>query len=136
GTFVVLIEGRTGRELARSTLPGPAAAGAIISDLSGSHVIVVDTSRQRLFVLSEISEARTTQLMLPARVIGAPMVFIDQGKPAFALAYDSGDLEVRDAAGAVTRAANVNSFATTAPLFVRGRRGDLILVGTHDGLTA
>lgn len=136
GTLVFLIEGQSGRELARSTLPAPAAAGAIISDQSGSHVVVIDNSRQRLFVLSTIGENITTPLKLPARVIGTPVVFSDQGKAVFALAYDSGDIEIRDATGAVTRAANVNSLATTGPLFVRGRRGDLILVGTREGLTA
>ena len=136
GTLVFLIEGQSGRELARSTLPAPAAAGAIISDQTGSHLVVIDNSRQRLFVLSTIGENTTTSLKLPARVIGTPMVFHDQGKAAFALAYDNGDIEIRDATGAVTRAANVNSFATTGPLFVRGRRSDLILVGTREGLTA
>jgi outer membrane protein assembly factor BamB len=136
GTVVALFEGRSGRELARSTLPAPAAAAAIISDQSGSHLVVVDNSRQRLFVLNTIGENTTSQFKLPARVIGTPIVFNDQGKTAFALAYDSGDIEIRDATGAVTRAANVNSSATTGPLFVRGRRGDLILVGTREGLTA
>lgn len=136
GTQVVLFEGRSGRELARSTLPAPVAAGAIISDQSGSHLVAIDSSRQRLFVLNTIGENTASPLKLPARVIGTPMVFNDQGKASFALAYDSGDIEIRDAAGAVTRSANVNSFATTGPLFVRGRRGDLILVGTREGLTA
>jgi outer membrane protein assembly factor BamB len=136
GALVFLIEGRSGRELARSTLPAPAAAGAIISDQTGSHLVVIDNTRQRLFVLSTIGENITTPLKLPARVIGPPVVFSDQGKAVFALAYDSGDIEIRDATGAVSPAANVNSFATTGPLFVRGRRGDLILVGTREGLTA
>jgi len=136
GTLVVLFEGRTGRELARSTLPAPAATAAIIKDQSGSHLVVIANSRQRLLVLNTIGESITSPLQLPARVIGTPMVFSDQGKAAFALAYDSGDIEIRDAAGAVRRAANVNSFVTTGPLFVRGRRGDLILVGTREGLTA
>ena len=136
GTLAVLIEGQSGRELARSTLPAPAAAGAIITDQSGSHLVFVDNSRQRLFVLNTIGENTTTPLKLSARVTGTPMVFRDQGKAAFALAYDSGDIEIRDATGAVIRAANVNSFATTGPLFVRGQRGDLILVGTREGLTA
>jgi outer membrane protein assembly factor BamB len=136
GTAVVLFEGRTGRELARWTLPSPAASGAVISDQTGSSVLVVDNSRQRLFVLSRAGEAITAQVKLPARVIGAPAVFSDQGKGAFALAYDTGDLEIRDPTGAFTRAVNLNSLATTAPLFVRGRRGDLILVGTRDGLIA
>lgn len=136
GTLVVKIEGRTGRELWRATLPSAAASGAVLTDRNGSRLVIIDNSRQRLFVVSDTNGSVAAQPKLPARVIGAPMVFNDQGKAAFALAYESGDIEIRDAAGTVTRAANVNSFATTAPLFVRGRRGDLILVGTRDGLTA
>lgn len=136
GTLVVKIEGRTGRELWRANLPSAAASGAVLTDRTGSQLVIIDNSRQWLFVVSDTNGSVASHPKLPARVIGAPMVFNDQGKAAFALAYDSGDVEIRDAAGTVTRAANVNSFATTAPLFVRGRRGDLILVGTRDGLTA
>jgi outer membrane protein assembly factor BamB len=136
GTLVVKIDGRTGRELWHATLPSAVASGAVLTDPTGSHLVIIDKSRQQLFVVSDANGSVASQPKLPARVIGAPMVFNDQGKASFALAYDSGDIEIRDDAGSVTRAANVNSSATTAPLFVRGRRGDLILVGTRDGLTA
>lgn len=136
GTLAVKIEGRTGRELWRTSLPSAAATGAVLADRNGSQLVIIDNSRQRLFLVSDTNGGVVSQLKLASRVVGAPMIFSDQGKAAFALAYDSGDIEIRDAAGVVTRAANVNSLATTAPLFVRGRRGDLILVGTHDGLTA
>ncbi len=136
GTLVVKLDGRTGRELWHTTLPGAAASGAVLTDRTESQLVITDNSRQRLFVVSDTNGSVASPSKLPARVIGVPMVFNDQGKAAFALAYDSGDVEIRDATGAVTRAANVNSAATTAPLFVRGRRGDLILVGTRDGLTA
>jgi outer membrane protein assembly factor BamB len=136
GALVVKIEGRTGRELWRATLPSAAVSGAVLTDGTGSQLVIIDNSRQRLFVVSDTDGSIASQPKLPARVIGAPMVYSDQGKAAFGLAYDSGDIEIRDAAGTVVRAANVNSFATTAPLFVPGRRGNLILVGTRDGLTA
>ncbi|MGH3850633.1 MAG: FG-GAP repeat domain-containing protein, partial [Pseudonocardiaceae bacterium] len=63
-------------------------------------------------------------------------VMNNQAGPSFAIAFDTGALEIRDFNGAVLRSGNASSLATTAPLFVRGRRGDLILVGTRDGLTA
>jgi outer membrane protein assembly factor BamB len=136
GTLVIKLEGSTGRELWRATLPGVAASGAVLTDANGSELVIIDGSRQSLFVVSDANGSVAWQPKLPARVIGSPMVYNDQGKAAFALAYDSGDIEIRDAAGKVARAANVDSFATTAPLFVRGRRDDLILIGTRDGLTA
>ena len=136
GTVVVKIEGRTGRESWRTTIPGAAGSGAVVGDRNGSQLVIIDNSRQRLFIVSDTNGSLTSQLKLPARAIGAPYAIDNQGKAAFAVAYDTGDLEIRDAAGVVTQPANVNSSATTPPLFVRGRSGDLILLGTRDGLTA
>jgi outer membrane protein assembly factor BamB len=52
------------------------------------------------------------------------------------LAYEGGEIEVRDASGTVVRSGNAGGPATTPPLFVRGGRGDFIMVGTRQGLTA
>jgi outer membrane protein assembly factor BamB len=134
GTVAIEVEGSTGRELWRSTLPAAASSGAVITDRTGSRLIIVDNSRQRLFVLSDVDGNLVSQINLPVRAIGAPMAIDDQG--SFAIAYETGTLEIRDFNGAVIRSGNALSAATTAPLFVRGRRGDLILLGTKDGLTA
>ncbi len=136
GTIATQLEGSTGRERWRATLPAAASSGAVITDRTSSRLIIVDNSRQRLFVINEVDGAVISQINLPGRVIGAPSVMDDQAKPAFAIAFDTGALEVRDFNGAVFRSGNASSLATTAPLFVRGRRGDLMLVGTRDGLTA
>ena len=136
GALLVKIEGSTGRESWRATIPGAAASGAVVSDRNGSQLVIIDNSRQRLFIVSDTDGSLTSQLKLPGRAIGAPYAIGNQGKAGFAIAYDTGDIEIRDAAGVVTQSANVNSSATTPPLFVRGRSSDLILVGTRDGLTA
>ena len=54
----------------------------------------------------------------------------------FVLAYESGQIEIRDAAGALIRSGSAASQATTPAIMVHGLRGNLILVGTRDGLTA
>ena len=136
GSLVFQIEGRTGRELWRATLPAVISGGTVLNGRTDSNLIVVDNSRQRLFVLSGTNGNLSPEVKLPARIVGRPVAFADQGRAAFAVAYDTGDVEMRDVAGALIRAANVNSPVTTAPLFVRGRRGDLILVGTREGLSA
>lgn len=136
GTWIIKIEGRTGRELWHAAIPSPAASGTIVSDPAGSQLVIIDNSRQQLFIVNDANGGVASQLKLPARMIGAPFAIDNQGKGGFAIAYDTGDIEIRDAAGVVTRAANVNSLATTAPLFVRNRGGGLMMVGTRAGLTA
>lgn len=130
------IEGATGRELWRSTLPAPASAATVISDRSGSQIVIVDNSKQRLLMLREATGELATQMKLSARVVGAPVALSGEGNRAFALSFDNGDLQIRDGAGTLIHAVNVSSPATTAPLFVKGRRGDLLLIGTREGLNA
>jgi len=136
GTSVSEIEGATGRELWGIELPYNLSAGVPVRSGTGSGLIIIDESRQRLFIVSEANGKVAGELRLPGRIIGAPVSANDQNRGAFALAYESGDVELRDAGGAVIRSVNVGSTATTAPLFVRGRTGDLILLGTRAGLTA
>jgi len=68
--------------------------------------------------------------------VGAPVAMFAQGAARVMFAYDSGQVEIRAASGAVVRSGDAGSAATTAPLYISGRRGDLILVGTRGGLTA
>ncbi len=131
GAQISKIEGATGRELWSSSLPNFVSRGAA---LNGPELIFIDSSLQRLVIVNEIDGRVTAQVLLPARVIGAPVSFGDQ--MAFALAYDTGRIEIRDSAGAVIRSGDAGSMATTAPIFVRSATGNLVLVGTRDGLTA
>src|SRR5262249_8291435 len=111
-------------------------AGGAILDRAGLRLAIIDSSRQRLFIVNAANGEITSQVNLPARAIGAPVATLVQGKVVLALAYENGDLELRDSVGAVIKSVNVASTVTTGPLFVRGRRDDLLLVGTRDGLTA
>ncbi|HYT49568.1 MAG TPA: PQQ-binding-like beta-propeller repeat protein, partial [Pyrinomonadaceae bacterium] len=131
GAQVSKIEGATGRELWSTNLPNVLSCGAA---LNGSKLVFVDSSLQRLFIVNEIDGRMTTQVVLAGRVIGAPVSFGDQ--MAFMLAYDTGRVEIRDSVGAVIRSGDARSPATTAPIFIRSATGNLVLVGTRDGLTA
>jgi len=131
GAQVSKIEGATGRELWSTNLPNVLSCGAA---LNGSKLVFVDSSLQRLFIVNEIDGRMTTQVVLAGRVIGAPVSFGDQ--MTFMLAYDTGRIEIRDSIGAVIRSGDAGSPATTAPIFIRSATGNLVLVGTRDGLTA
>ena len=136
GTLAMEIEGATGRELWRASLPSSAAAAAVISDRGHAQVVIVDNSLQRLFILSELDGGLLSQVRLPARAFGPPVANIAQGASEFLIAYETGAIELRGATGAVIRAGSTGSPPTTAPIFVRGPRGNLVLIGTRDGLTA
>lgn len=136
GALVREVEGSTGRELWRSTVPAPAAAATVIDDPGGAKIVIVDISRQRLFVVHETNGHLVGQTNLTARVVGSPVALNGEGDHAFAVSFDNGDLQVRDNAGTLVRTVNVSSPATTAPIFVRGRNTDLLLVGTREGLNA
>ncbi|HMG73865.1 MAG TPA: PQQ-binding-like beta-propeller repeat protein [Pyrinomonadaceae bacterium] len=134
GVNVTAIEGVTGRELWRTTLPAAASSGTIVSDNRSAKILVVDNSSPRLFVLDANNGHLLNQVRLPHRVVGGPVTLLGQGRVVFA--YDTGQVEIRDFAGAVVRSGDAGSPATTAPLFIKDRRGDFILLGTRGGLTA
>jgi outer membrane protein assembly factor BamB len=136
GIKVTLIEGATGRELWRTTLPAVASSGSIINNKGSAQVLLVDNSTPRLFFLDAKSGVVLTQVKLSHRVVGAPMALpgLDQGR--IILVYDTGQIEVRDLAGTVVRSGSCGSPATTPPIFIKSRGGDFILVGTRAGLIA
>jgi outer membrane protein assembly factor BamB len=140
GVNIVAIEGATGHELWRTTLPAAAASGTVLSDNRSAEIILVDNqvgnSSPRLFILDASTGNVLAQTRLPHRVVGAPVALSGQGTGRMVLAYDTGQLEIRDIAGAVVRSGDAGSPATTPPLFVRERHGDFIMVGTRSGLIA
>jgi outer membrane protein assembly factor BamB len=135
GTTATVIEGATGRRLWQISLRAYAFSAAVLNENRTPEILVIDSSRQRLFILDANSGRILSQFSLPGRVVGAPVPTADQ-RLRVMIAYESGQVEVRDAAGAVIRTGNTGSPATTPPLHVKGRSGDLILVGTRAGLTA
>jgi outer membrane protein assembly factor BamB len=132
GNIATLIEGRTGRELWRTTLRGNAVAAVA----AVTKVFVVDSSLRKLFVIDPNVGRVISEAALPRRVVGNPATITYRGTHAVVLALDDGGLHVFDESGKSIIAANVGSPATTAPLVVRTARGELVLVGTRSGLTA
>lgn len=135
GQSAIKIEGRTGRELWRAPLPAAPSSAIASSDTSGPMVIIVDNSLRRLLVMNGLSGSLISQTLLPARVIGPPTRVADQSGTLL-IAYENGDVELRDKAGRMIRSGSAGSPALTGPVIVKGRRQDLVLIGTSEGLTA
>ena len=136
GSSLVKVEGSTGRELWRATLPAFISSAIVVGERNSANILVADTSLQRLLFVNSSDGKIISQIKLPGRIVGKPTALDDLARGAFALAYENGQIEIRDSAGAVIRSGTAASQATTPAMMVHGRRGNLVLVGTRDGLTA
>src|SRR2546421_289547 len=130
------VEGSTGRGLWRATLPAFISSATVVGERVSTSIIVADTSFQRLFFLNSSDGKIISEIKLPGRIVGQPTTLEDLAPGAFALVYENGQIEIRDSAGALIRSGSAASQATTPAIMVHGRRGNLVLVGTRDGLTA
>jgi outer membrane protein assembly factor BamB len=123
-----MLEGSSGREVWRSTLPGSANSAVTIN----SRVFIIDNSLVKLFIVDGNDGKLIAQSQLPRRASGPPALL----ETEVMIALDDGRLQVIDQSGNLTRSADAGSPATTSPIFVRNGRGGLVLVGTKNGLTA
>jgi outer membrane protein assembly factor BamB len=128
GNLATMLDGRSGREVWRSTLPGSANSAVTIN----SRVFIIDNSLVKLFIVDGIDGKLIAQSQLPRRAAGPPALL----ETEVIIALDDGSLQVIDQSGKLTRSADAGSPATTSPIFVRNARGGLVLVGTKNGLTA
>jgi outer membrane protein assembly factor BamB len=128
GTVATMLEGRTGHEIWRATLPGPATTAVVLQ----SRIFIVDNSLLKLFIVDGIDGKLIGQSQLPRRAVGAPALM----ETEVMIALEDGRLQIFDQTGKLTRSADAGSPATTSPVFVRTARGGLVLVGTKSGLTA
>src|SRR6185436_15469637 len=140
GLVAIRLEGKSGRELWRTPLSTPPASTVVVRDGANSILAVVDTSLRYLLVLNAASGQVISRSSLPARVSGPVAGSLDQNGQFF-IAYETGDIELRDKTGAVLRSGSAASPATTGPLVVKARRDnvvkrqDMLLVDTREGLT-
>jgi outer membrane protein assembly factor BamB len=133
GKQVINLDGQTGRELWRAELSANIFAAAVSTNGTNATIAALDNSRQRLFLINAQDGTSIGEIKLQLRAVRGPVAF-DRGD--FLIAYDNGLLERRNAFGVLVTSGYAGSPATTAPLPVRAARGDLILIGTRDGLTA
>lgn len=136
GSSLLRVQGSTGRELWRATLPAFISSAIVVGERTSANLVIADTSFQRLFLVNSTDGKITSQIKLPGRMVGKPAALDDLAPGAFALAFENGQIEIRDSSGALIRSGSAASQPTTPAIMVRGRRGNLVLVGTRDGLTA
>jgi outer membrane protein assembly factor BamB len=132
------LEGGTGRELWRATVPGRAASGAA-GDLDGdgrTEVYVISDGAPTLTILEGENGKMIAQSRLDGNVIGAPSLYRTQGVRGVVLALEGGLIEVR--IGNAERALSIKLDAqmTTPPLFIQSGANAMVLVGTERGLIA
>jgi len=128
GTDAALMDGKTGRELWRAALP----AGVSSAVAAGDKVFAIDGSLQRLFVINNATKL-VSDTRLAGLAVGAPVAF---GSSSIIIALADGRIQVFDENGKVTRSGDAAAPITTAPLFVKTPRGQFVLIGTRNGLTA
>ena len=134
-TSAVMLDGRTGREIWRVALPATAASATAIEDVAEAHIFVVDNSLQKIFILD--TEGRISNNVLqPNPAVGAPAAIEYLTSRAIMVALNDGRLEIFDPTGKLIGSAHAGDVATTAPLFVRTARRNLLIVGTRSGLKA
>jgi outer membrane protein assembly factor BamB len=132
------LDGATGRELWKATVPGRAASGAA-GDLDGdgkAEVFVVSDGTPTLTVLAGDTGRMIAQTKLDAMAVGAPSIFKTQGVRGVVMAFDGGLIEVRGANAERALSIKLDAQMTTPPLFVLGGGGAIVLIGTERGLIA
>lgn len=140
GLVAIKFEGKSGRELWRTPLSNLPSSALVALDAGAPIIAVIDNSLRRMIVLNGANGQIISRPSLKSRVAGPPAASLDQHGQFF-IAYENGDLELRDRAGAVIRSGSAASKAMTGPLVVKSRRDDgtrgqdMILVETRDGLT-
>ena len=131
-TAAMLWEGKTGRDIWHGSMPGPVSTAVA----AGDKVIAIDNSRERAFFINASAAKLIADLRMPARVVGAPLFTNAFGSPLVMVALEDGRLQVFDETGKLARSGDAAAAVTTGPLFVRTARGQFVLVGTQNGLTA
>ena len=130
------LEGETGRELWRASLPG-AAQSAMVADLDDDQVtaeLAVVTDEPALYFIDARTGKEISHQKLDSAVIGTPVPYITSAARGVALTMTDGLLDVRRMDGTRFRAVRFDVPFTTPPLIVSGPSGALIIIGTEHGL--
>jgi outer membrane protein assembly factor BamB len=132
------IEGATGRELWRATLPGRAAS-AVAGDLNGDGTMEIAVFQDNPSGISflDIGTGRVVaQEKLDALMVGAPATLNSKTEQGVLLALAGGTLDFRNAKGERVRSTKLDLQFTTPPLIVQTPQSTMGMIGTDHGLIA
>ena len=129
------LEGATGRELWRATVPGKPTSGvsADFGGDDGAKIFVTDNSPS-LSILSGSTGKVLAQTKLDGAVLGSPAAYAIKSERGVVLALEGGTLEMRNVSGERANSIKLDTKITTPPFVVTGSRGTLVLVGSESGL--
>jgi outer membrane protein assembly factor BamB len=132
------IEGATGRELWRATLPGRAASAAT-GDLNGDGTLEVAVFQDNPSGIGflEMSTGRVVaQEKLEGLLIGAPAAFSSKTDSGVLIALANGAIDFLNMKGERVRTTKLDVQFTTPPLIVQTTQSTLAMIGTDHGLVA
>ena len=129
------LEGASGAELWRTSLPAGALSGIAAEGSANPIVFIVSGSGQEFLLLNGDTGAIVGRSALLARPFGAPIAFVNKNAVNLVIVFDGGFVELRNMKGELVRSVKLAN-PTTPPVFVKGPRGGLVLIGTLDGLMA
>ena len=129
------LEGASGAELWRTSLPAGALSGTAAEGSANPTIFIVSGSGQEFLLLNGDTGAIVGRSALLARPFGAPIAFVNKNAVNLVIVFDGGFVELRNMKGELVRSVKLAN-PTTPPVFVVGPRGGLVLVGTLDGLMA
>jgi outer membrane protein assembly factor BamB len=131
------LDGETGRELWRTTLPGRLSGGTVAQmqgDAGASEFAVATADPNMLYVLDGKNGSIVSGTKLGAPLIGAPIPFMQGDLRGIAYALENRQLDIRRRDGALVRSIRFDVPFTTPPLVLAGPRGTLVVIGTQHGL--
>jgi outer membrane protein assembly factor BamB len=130
------LDGATGRELWRAPLSDRPAAGTVIASGEQSLLAIVSNGSPSLTILNGATGQMAAQAKLEKQVIGPPSSFSFKEISGVVLALEDGKVETWNVKGERLNTIKMDTTMTTAPLFVSGPMGGLVVVGSESGLIA
>ncbi len=132
------LDGASGREMWRASLPDRAASGVAldVKENSPPLISIITDAAPGLCTLNAETGQVVSRKALEAKAIGAPVRFATNNGRGILLALEGGMIEMRGVNGDRIRAVKLDTTITTPPLFVNTPHGPVALVGTESGLLA
>lgn len=132
------LEGATGRELWRTTLPGRAAS-ASVGDLNGDGTMEVSVFQDNpagLSILDAATGRILAQVKLDVLTVGAPAAFANKADAGLLLTLADGTVDLRNIKGERVRSTKLDVQFTTPPLIIQTPQTTQAMIGSDKGLIA
>ena len=132
------LEGSSGREVWNTRIAGSPSSGLVVdAGRSGlPEVYLIGEKQQKLLILDGNTGQIESQVTLRDEALGPPVLITSKDERLLLLPLKGGLVELLKLDGSHVSSIRVGSEITTQPVFVPTSRGQLMMVGTKDGLVA